>query len=185
MKKNELAPGDSTVVELTFKTRTYKTKLTKSATVYSNDMTQSQVRIRVSAQVDPAPDTTLPYTHTPDRLEFTQDDKKSEVVFANSGDQKLHLTQVGDTYDDLSVKLTDKPIKPGKDTKIKFKWEGEFEKENLERSVTFVVTGSGSTRFTVPFVVGGTDPTPPPERPVRKKIDRKPVETTTEEKQGK
>jgi hypothetical protein len=183
VKKNELAPGDSTVVELTFKTRTYKTKLTKSATVHSNDMTNSQVRISVSAKVDPAPDMTLPYNNTPDRLEFTQDDKKSEIIFTNTGNQNLYLTQVGDTYDDLSVKLTDKPIKPGKDTKIKFKWEGEFEKENLERSVTFVVTGSGSTRFTVPFVVGGTDPAPPPGRPVRKKIDRKPAKTTTEEKQ--
>ncbi len=180
-----MAPGDSTVVELTFKTRTYKTKLSKSATIHSNDLTQSQVRIRVSAQVDAAPDTTLPYTHTPDKLEFTQDDKKSELVFANTGDQKLYLTQVGDTYDGLSMKFSDKPIKPGKETKIKFNWKGEFEKENFERSVTFVVTGSGSTRFTVPFVVEGTDPTPPPKKPVRKKIDRKPVETTTEEKQSK
>lgn len=180
-----MAPGDSTVVELTFKTKTYKTKLTKSATIHSNDMTHSKVRIRVSAQVDPAPDTTLPYTHTPDKVEFTQDDKKSEVVFTNTSDQKLYLTQVGDTYDDLSMKFSKKAIKPGKKTKIKFKWKGEFEKENFERSMTFVVTGSGSTRFTVPFVVEGTDPTPPPKKPVRKKIERKPVKTTPEEKQKK
>ena len=164
-------------MELTFKTRTYKTKISKTATIHSNDLTQSQVKIRVSARVDPAPDTTLPYTYMPDKLEFTQDDKKLEVVFTNTSDQKLHLTQVGDTYDDLSMKLSNKTLKPGKKTKIKFEWTAEFEKENFERSITFVVTGSGSTRFTVPFVVQGTDPTPV-KKPVKKKLDRKPVKTT-------
>ena len=184
MRKKELAPGDSTVVELTFKTKTYKTKVAKSATIHSNDLTQSKIKICVSAQVDPAADTTLPYIYTPDKLEFTQDDKKSEVVFSNSSDQKLHLTQIGGTYDGLSMKLSDKPIKPGKKTKIKFKWEGEFEKENFERSITFVVTGSGSTRFSVPFVVEGTDPTPVKKAAKRKPVPR-PAKTTPEEKQKK
>jgi hypothetical protein len=169
-----LAPGDSTVVELTFKTRTYKTKLNKSATISSNDLSQSDVRIRVSAQVDAVPDTTLPFTYTPDKLEFTQDDKKLEVVLTNTGEQKLHLTQVGDIHGDLSMKLDDDSIKPGKKTKIKFNWKGEFQKENFERSVTFVVTGSGSTRFTVPFIVQGTDPTPEKKAPRRKPRTRRP-----------
>lgn len=181
MRKRKLAPGDSTVVELTFKTRTYKTKISKSATINTNDLTQSNVKIRVSAHIDPVPDTTLPYTYMPDKLEFTQEEKKLEVVFTNNSDQKLHLTRVGDTYDGLSMKLGKDSLKPGKKTKIKFEWIGEFGKENFERSMTFVVTGSGSTRFSVPFVVKGTDPTPP-KKPIRKKQDTKPARTGTGKK---
>ena len=51
-------------------------------------------------------------------------------------------------------------IEPGKEGKIEFEWIGEFQKENLERSMTFVAGGSTETRFTVPIFVEGTDPTP-------------------------
>lgn len=168
-------------MELTFKTRTYKTKISKSATINTNDLTQSNVKIRVSAHIDPVPDTTLPYNYAPDKLEFTQEEKKFEMVFTNTSDQKLHLTMVGDTYDGLSMKLDKDSLKPGKKTKIKFEWIGEFGKENFARSMTFVVTGSGSTRFSVPFVVKGTDPAPP-TKPVRKKPDAKPARTGTGKK---
>ena len=182
MKKKQLAPGDSTVVELTFKTRSYKTKITKAATINTNDLTQSNVKIRVSAHVDAVPDATLPFAYTPDKLEFSQDEKKLEVVITNTGDQKLHLTRVGDTYEGLSMKLDDDSLKPGKKTRIKFKWNGEFQKENFERSVTFVVTGSGSTRFSVPFIVKGTDPTPVKKKAPRKKPVTRPAKTTTGKK---
>ncbi len=173
MKNKQLAPGDSTVVELTFKTRTYKSKISKAATIYSNDLTKSQVRIKVSAQVDPAPDTTLPFAFSPDRLEFTHENRKSEVIITNTGDNKLRLSQIGDTYKGLSVKLERDSLRPGKKTKIKFEWTGEFEKENFERSSTFHITGSKSARFSVPFIVKGTDPAPP-KKPQRKKLDAKP-----------
>ncbi len=181
MKKKELAPGDSTVVELTFKTRTYRTKITKAATIHSNDLTQSKLKIKVSAQVDPAPDTTLPFTYTPDKLEFSQDDKTFKVIITNTSDEKLRLSQVGDNYDGLSVELDKDSLKPGKEAKIKFKWTGEFEKENLERSSTFHVIGSGSTRFSVPFIVKGTDPTPP-KKSHKKKLDTKLPKPTTGKK---
>lgn len=169
-------------MELTFNTRTYKTKLNKSATIKTNDHAQSDVKIRVSAQVDAVPDTTLPYTYMPAKLEFTQDEMKSEVVLTNTGDQKLHLTQVGDTYEGLSMKLDDDSLKPGKKTRIKFEWNGEFQKENFERSVTFVVTGSESSRFSVPFIVKGTDPTPAKKKVPRKKPVTRPAKTTTGKK---
>lgn len=182
MKKNRLAPGDSTVVELTFNTRTYKTKITKSATINTNDLAQSKVKIRVSAQVGAVLDTTLPYIYTPNKLEFSQDEKKFEVVLTNTGDQELHLTQVGDTYEGLSMNLDDDSLKPGEETKITFKWNGEFQKENFVRSMTFVVTGSGSTRFSVPFIVKGTDPTPPKKKAPRKKPAPSRAKTSTGKK---
>ncbi len=153
--------------------------INKAATIYTNDLTESQVRIRVKADVDPVPDLTLPFTYSPDRLKFTQDDRKLEVVLTNTSDKTLHLTQVGDTYDGLSMKLGKGSLKPGKKTEIEFKWTGEFGKENFERSITFDVTGSGSTRFTVPFVVQGTDPAPVKKKPYKKKPGAKPVKTSS------
>lgn len=165
-------------MELTFKTRTYKTKITKAATIHTNDLTQSQLKIRVSAYVDPVPDSTLPYTYAPNKLEFAQDNKKLEVVVTNTSDRQLRLKQVGDTYDGLSMKIDKDSLKPGEKAAIEFKWNGEFQKENLEYSMTFDVIGSGASRFSVPLIVKGTDPTPV-KKPIRKKLGAKPVKTST------
>jgi hypothetical protein len=147
-------------VELTFSTRKYKRKVSKSAVIYSSDLADSQVRIRVSAQVDPEPDTTLPFTYSPNSLQFTQEDKELDVVFSNKTDRTMYLKSVGDTYDDLKMKMDDMRIKAGEDKKIEFSWTGEFERENIERSITFDISASSTERVTIPFVVEGTNPAP-------------------------
>ncbi len=147
-------------MELRFSTRSYKSKISKSATIYSNDLSDSQVRIRISAQVDPEPDTTLPFSYTPNSLQFTQDQKKLNVVFSNKSKRTMYLKAVGGSHGDLVVKMGDMKIDSGEDKEVEFSWKGEFEKENIEQSITFDVSASQTERVTIPFVVQGTDPTP-------------------------
>jgi len=163
-----LAPGDSTVVELTFSTKAYKTAVTKNATIFSNDLTNGQAKIYVSAKVDPIPDTTITLRWEPSHINFTQKQKSYDVVINNTGESKIDLSTIGDKPDNLSISLDKTVLEPGSSANVKIEWVGEFEKENIERSATFVAGGVTDTRFTIPFVVVGTDPTPKAEHAANK-----------------
>jgi len=165
VKKDALAPGDSTVVELSFNTHAYKSAVSKNATIFSNDLVNSQAKIFVSAKIDSIPDPSLPVTWAPSTIQFTQKDKSFNIVVTNRDSVNLNLQSIGDKYDDLLMELNDNVIKPGKSAKIKLKWNGGYQKENYARSLTFNAgEKDSSTIFTIPFVVQGTDPTPEPVR---------------------
>jgi hypothetical protein len=199
-----LAPGESTVVELIFKTKSYKTKISKYATIYSNDPDRPTVKIHMSSVVYPAADTTLPYILSQERVTLSQENKKGKVIFDNVGESKLFVEAVGGPMEGLKIDIKNDDPKPGQDSQLKFEWAEEFGKENMERSVTFHVSGSelGIYRFSVPLTIQGTDPTPPkaktrprtkkqssakPKRSVQKPVKRpaksvkKPVTTKSSE----
>ncbi|UCC80952.1 MAG: hypothetical protein JSW64_06230 [Candidatus Zixiibacteriota bacterium] len=176
-----MAPGESTVVELIFKTRSYKTRISKYATIYSNDPVQSTDKIHLSANVYASTDTALPFTLPPGNVSLSKDSKKGKIVLENKGDSRLWIEPAGGLLEGLSLKVKNDDPKPGQKSELRFEWKDDFEKENVERSVTFLVYGEGadSTRFSVPIVLQGTDPAPPPKvtRPKRtttgKSIDAK------------
>jgi len=158
-----LAPGESTVVELIFKTKNYRTKVSKYATIYSNDPDQPTVKIHLSSNVYPQPDTTLPYRLSQDTVAFSQKDKKCEIELVNVGNSDLIIEPVGYPLEGLKVNIKNDDPKPGQKSELKLEWAKDFEKENLERSITFQVRGSelGIYKFSLPIVIQGTDPTPP------------------------
>lgn len=150
-------------MELIFKTRSYKTKISKYATIYSNDPDQPTAKIHMSANVYPTPDSTLPFSLSLDKVNLSEDNKKDKIILENKGDSKLYVESAGEIIDGLSIDVKNDDPKPGQKSELRFEWKSEFEKENSERSLTFVVYGSGkdTTRFSVPILLQGTDPTPP------------------------
>jgi len=158
-----LAPGESTVVELIFKTKNYRTKVSKYATIYSNDPDQPTVKIHLSSNVYPVPDSTLPYRLSQDTVAFSQKDKKCEIELENVGASRLNIEPVGYPLEGLKINIKNDDPKPGQKSELKLEWAKDFEKENLERSVTFLVRGSEQQlyKFSLPIVIQGTDPTPP------------------------
>ena len=188
-----MAPGESTVVALIFKTRTYKTKISKYATIYSNDPGQSTVKIHLSANVYASPDSILPFTFSEEKVNLSKDEKKGKIVFENKGDSRLYIKPAGNGIEGLSINVKNDDPKPGQKSELRFEWKNEFEKENSEISVTFLTYGSesDSTRFSIPVMLQGTDPAPPPKvtRPKRtttkrsadakSKIVRKPARRAT------
>ena len=174
-----MAPGESTVVELIFKTRTYKTRISKYATIYSNDPDQPTAKIHMSAHVYPSPDTSLPFALSLEKVNLSKDSKKSKIVLENKGDSRLYVESAGEVIDGLSIKVKNDDPKPGQKSELRFEWKDEFEKENSERSITFLVYGSGkdTTRFSVPILLQGTDPTPPKVRQPPKRKTSKSAKT--------
>lgn len=150
-------------MELIFKTKTYKSKVSKYATIYSNDPDQPTVKIHLTSTVYPEPDTALPYTLSPDKITLSQENKKNKIIFENVGDSKMLIEPVGGYLDGFKVDVKNDDPKPGQQSELKFEWADEFGKENMESSITFNVSGAekGSYRFSVPVTLQGTDPTPP------------------------
>lgn len=150
-------------MELIFKTKSYRTKVSKYATIYSNDPDQPTVKIHLSSNVYPQPDTTLPYRLSQDTVAFSQKDKKWEIELENVGNSRLNIEPVGHPLEGLKVNIKNDDPKPGQKSELKLEWVKDFEKENLERSVTFQVRGSELEmyKFSLPIVIQGTDPTPP------------------------
>ncbi len=147
-------------MELSFNTKQYKTLIKKNATIYSNDLANSQSKIYVNARCYATQDTTLPISWGPDKINFKQEEREFEVIVTNKSDKELNLVAVSAGYDGLFMKIKNDLIKPGNEGKIEFIWTDGFQKEHFERSITFVASGDSETRFTIPFVVEGTNPTP-------------------------
>lgn len=158
-------------MELIFKTRTYKTRVSKYATIYSNDPAQSTAKIHLSANVFVPADTTLPFTLLPENVSLSKDSKKNKIVLENKGSSKMWIEPAGDPQEGLSLDIKNDDPKPGQKSELRFEWKDDFEKENVERSVTFLMhdKGADSTKFSIPIVLQGTDPAPPPKvtRPKR------------------
>jgi hypothetical protein len=170
-----LAPGESTVVELIFQTKNYKTKVSKYATIYSNDPNEPTTKIQLSSIVDPIADSTLPFILRPEMASLSRDSKKARIELENKGAAKFLVQPVGDLLEGLSLDIKNDDPKPGQKSELRFEWAADFQKENLERSVTFLVTGDGGeiARFSVPVIIQGTDPAPKvtskPPQPARGK----------------
>ena len=116
-------------MELIFQTKHYKTRVAKYATIYSNDPAQSTVKIHLSSTIDPTPDTSLPFILNPDQIEFSKDDKKAEIELENKGNSKIWIKDVGDMLEGLSVDIKNDDPKPGQKSELRFKYDGDFQKE--------------------------------------------------------
>ena len=171
MQKNTLAPGDSTVVELIYDTHTYKGKIDKNARVMTNDTTLS---IDLAADVFSSPDTMSLIRYSTDKLEFDKDanQNKQTVLIENHSSARLEITQATDALDNMRLKIKDDNIKPGKTGKLEFEWKGDYPKADLSHSVTFATSLDSMPRFTLAYVIKGTEPPPRPIPP--KNITRTP-----------
>ncbi len=184
ISKKELGPGDSTVVELVFNTRTSKGKVTKNARVTSNDSTMAAFSIDFVATIVPTPDTISALRIDAPRVAFEKDSTKYEVMVENHDSSMVHLALAARPLDDIKADIKDDSIKPGKKGKIEFEWEGKTAPEfDVTHVVTFDTGLKGIPRFSVPYIVKGTkgpkpvvvpqkaqNPPPKPGEPVQKPV---------------
>jgi hypothetical protein len=171
LQKNTLAPGDSTVVELIYDTHTYKGKVDKNARVMTNDTT---LTVDLAADVYMSPDTLSLIRFSPDKLEFDKDANRNKqtVTIENHSNSKLEITQSTVPLDNMKLKIKDDNIKPGKTGRVEFEWKGDYPKADLAHSVTFQTGLDSMPRFTLGYVIKGTEPPPRPIPP--KDITRAP-----------
>jgi hypothetical protein len=150
-----LAVGDSTKLEIIFKTKRVKGKVSKQPRIKTNEGPPDKF-VRITANVVPRPDSTYPIVIEPYKLDLSQFSEKivdkKKFTITNVSDQKLEVSLVAMPEELFELKLP-KSIKPGKTEKGELKLKKSAYNEPFEKSITIEVTGEEDgkvTRFTIP-----------------------------------
>ena len=156
LKKN-LAPGESSELEIIFNTRGYKTKVTKRPRIETNVGTPHK-NISFTARVTKKPDETFPLLIKPDRIDISQTEKaiREEITFAitNLSDQPINLKLIDKAANLFAVDLPDK-IGPGQQELGKLKLRPGNAEKSFTKSFTIELDDETKTRFTIPVKQSG------------------------------
>ncbi len=158
IKKEVVAPGDSTAVELIYTSiESYRGTTQKSATVTCNDDARGTFLLRFKATVNNPPDSARPAQLTPWNIDFAAATraKETEVLVKNVSKDPLRLALVSYPFEFINVTLPSGDIAPGKTGTIKVRVAPGCKDSEFEKSFTFTTgTASDSQRYTVPVVLG-------------------------------
>lgn len=166
MAKKELLPGDSTVVELIFGTKTTKGKVTKNAVITSNDSSRATLTIDFAATVVPDSGNLSKVKINPGRMDISNDIKKLVVTVQNDSGTDVRLAMLAPPIDaGLIAKIKDSDIKVGKTGKIEFEWKGKEPEYDIAHVVTFETNNPAAPRFSIPYFIKGTKGPKPGTQP--------------------
>ncbi len=150
-----LAVGDSTRLEIIFRTGHYKSKITKRPSIQTNEGPPNK-HVQIISVVTPRPDSTYPIVIQPYKLDLSQFSEKvikeKKFMITNVSDQKVKLSLVSMPDGLFDIKLP-KSIEPGKSAKGKLTLRKAAYGDSFDKSVTIEVTAvdnKDTTRFTVP-----------------------------------
>ncbi len=158
IKKEVVAPGDSTAVELIFTSiESYRGVVQKTATVTCNDDARGTFSLRFKATINTHPDSAKPAQLTPWNIDITSATRAKEfdVLVKNVSQEPLQLALVSYPFEFINVTLPSGSINPGSTGTIKVKVAPGCKDNEFEKSFTFTTgTASDSPRYTVPVVLG-------------------------------
>lgn len=158
IKKEVVAPGDSTAVELIFTSiESYRGIVQKTATVTCNDDARGTFSLRFKATINTHPDSAKPAQLQPWNIDITAASraKEFEVLVKNVSKEPLQLALVSYPFEFINVTLPSGNINPGSSGTIKVKVAPGCKESEFEKSFTFTTgTAPDSPRYTVPVVFG-------------------------------
>lgn len=162
MKKDAIAVGDSTELEIIFSTKVYRSRVTKAPKIMTNEG-KAPKSVRITATVVQRPDSTYPLVMKPYKLDVSQfgDKIRSEakLTITNVSDQPWILKTVDYPKEFFSLNLPDK-IAPGGSAEATITLTQAGLDVEFEKSFTLEVNDSQTTRYTVPVkrkIRGATD----------------------------
>lgn len=151
LKKDKLAPGESTDLLVTFNSGRYTGQARKGIYITSNDSLYPGRSIEFSATVaDKNPIATV----TPEAIEFdsmqaTKGEKKY-VKLDNFSGGKLKISLIDNPNSYLKIKIKDKELPSQGSTQIEVRLREKIEPGWLKTSFTLELDGSQKTRVTIP-----------------------------------
>jgi len=174
VRKKVLSPGDSTVVELVFNTRTGRSKATKTARVLSNDSTRASISIDFTCNIVPDTDSLTAITIAPRIVEFSAKSKKQTVQIQNRGQAGIELTMIGGIADEIEAKLKDKSVGGGKKGKLVMEWRGDRPEYDENHTLTVETGNKSLSRFSIPYVIKGEKGPQPGSQPKQGEVKKSP-----------
>ena len=152
LEKDQLAAGDSTVLEIIYSTRTSLDRVTKSPTIQTNEGPPDK-RLQIIATVISNPDSTFPLVIQPYKLDLSQKTNnvidRMECGIRNVSDKDLKVEMVSGADEYFSVELP-KLIKPGELAKAKVILNKAVLGRSFDKSMTLQASDEAGTRFTIP-----------------------------------
>ncbi|MFH2047915.1 MAG: DUF1573 domain-containing protein [bacterium] len=152
LKKNEVAVGDSTSLEIIFSTKQYKSLVTKHPKIQTNEGSGDKTLTFVSNVIS-NPDSTYPLIINPFIVNFAQEgDKKNDnfvVNLTNVTEQDLDIVLIDQPDNIFELKLPEK-IKAGQTAKASIKLNDDAKSLSFEKSITIGVNDTNKSRFTIP-----------------------------------
>ena len=150
-----LAVGDSTGLEIIFRTGHYKSRVSKRPRITTNEGPPNKY-VQITSYVVERPDSTFPIVIEPYKLDLSQFSDKviSEKKFTitNVSEEKLDLALISLPEELFEVRLP-KSVGPGRKVTGRLKLRKEAYDDSFEKSFTFEVRNKkdkGTSRFTVP-----------------------------------
>ncbi len=150
-----LAVGDSTDLEIIFKTGKYKTRVSKRPRIETNEGTQNKF-VSISSYVVERPDSTFPIVIEPYKIDLSQFSEKvidrRKFTIVNVSDQNLELSVVSMPDGLFEIRLPES-VGPGKKVNGRLQLREDAYDESFEKSVTIEVKNAddeSTTRFTIP-----------------------------------
>lgn len=153
LKKEVVAAGDSTEVELVFTSnKGAKGNVGKSATVTCNDPDRGTFQLTFKGKNFTDPDSLTPLTLSEGELVINgqSHSKEAKLIVKNvsASAVKLHLVSQPAGY--LKVEVPNSEIQPGKEKEIKVKIDGSVSEEQFNKSFTFAVDDQAGSRYSIP-----------------------------------
>jgi hypothetical protein len=172
LKKDVVAAGDSTNIELVFtSSKGGRGAVSKSATVTCNDNDRANFQLTFKGKTYDNPDSLLPLTLSDATIRFDAKAKLKEVklVVKNVSKTSVKMNLVDLPIDYLKLDIPNAEIKPGKEKEIKIRINPMVNNEEFKKSFTFAVNDSAGTRYTIPvFLTRATEVTHAPSSPGKK-----------------
>jgi hypothetical protein len=159
LKKKALSAGDSTGVEVIFSTGVYSGAVRKSSTILMESPGEAPPVLAFTAFPTPTPDSLRPVTFSPPRLNLDslRDLAKApvwdcKVSVHNWSDQKLQIRQVSPPLAHIHVDIPKGDIAPGEASSLQITIDPVDADTMIVKSLTFEVSDSSHTRYTLPIV---------------------------------
>ena len=152
LEKSELAPGDSTRLQILFKTGHYKNHVAKAPKIESN-ASDIPNNIRIESFVVARPDSTFPLVISPYKLDISQFGEKTrdQMTFkvTNVSDKSLKVSVIDKELRKFDVELP-KSVDAGATIEGKLQLTDDAVLSEFESSLTIEVDDEMHSRFTIP-----------------------------------
>jgi hypothetical protein len=159
LSKHALSPGDSTDVQVTFSTGAYSNQVHKTATIIADPPDANLPLLSFTAFPVMYPDSLRPLTFSPalldlDSLRKAQSSPTWEynVSIKNRSDHDVQIREISPFPGNVRADLSKGSIGAGKEIALRVKIDPVAADSMISKSLTFELSDSTHTRYTLPIV---------------------------------
>jgi len=152
LKKNNLAPGEATDLEVSFDAKNMMGKVSKSVTVSSNDPTSPSLVLNFTANVGIESPTVrfTPIEVLYDSVQVGKNDTRKILLF-NTDITKVDVSLIDKPREMVEIDLKKTNLEPGKSTEMIFRVDKNATPGYFNLCSTLEINGSDKYRVTIPI----------------------------------